>query len=114
MVLRSHARNVQQHLDNIANFKTTAALCFSEADRPLVNGRIEAFMKSTGSCDVHESHELALQCFDEMVRKTIPGVLEDSIGRNGFLYIHALIIAQTDFWVGLDRVGGMTHARDSL
>merc|ERR1712137_1064449 len=72
-------------------FTIDAAVCYDEADRPVVNGNIVAFMKKLELVHQQTWAEEALRAFDELVREDLPLALGASIGRVGIPYFRVAL-----------------------
>eukprot|EP00445_Apocalathium_hangoei_P085126 CAMPEP_0204198994 /NCGR_PEP_ID=MMETSP0361-20130328/65689_1 /ASSEMBLY_ACC=CAM_ASM_000343 /TAXON_ID=268821 /ORGANISM="Scrippsiella Hangoei, Strain SHTV-5" /LENGTH=136 /DNA_ID=CAMNT_0051161207 /DNA_START=24 /DNA_END=430 /DNA_ORIENTATION=+ len=90
---RAHARDKAAIESGLVNFSVRDCVCFVEADRPVVYRNIADLMR-TVLPELGDSgdDEVALQHFDELVRREIPRAMTNSMGRFALRYRYTLCL----------------------
>jgi len=69
--------------DTLANFSIRNSYCSRQSDRPIVYSCIASLLRSTGRVDEFATQGEALDAFDEIVRKEVPGLFGDCLQTMG-------------------------------
>jgi len=107
---RRMAAEHQDILRRVAHFRVQSATCFVEADRKFVEGNIAAFMKCMGLVGREEDDEAALEMFNDLVRRRVPGALSRSLGRLGLEYQTVSAMSCATLMRAFDDLGGCLHS----
>lgn len=93
LALRSSARDKAAMTSRLANFAIHTCLCSCEDDRPRVRRNIAMLMRAIQAVRPEDADADALAAFDSLVRSALPKALVASVGPNGLLYRHVLVVA---------------------
>jgi len=92
-VLRRWARDNHNIRRYAREFSIRKAQCADEKDRDLVQGNVIAYLRDLTIVELSQSDDEVLSTFDRLVAKTVPRVLEKSLGHIGIPYSY-IIMAQ--------------------
>ena len=88
-------RKVHYALDStwqrLRAFRVQDATCFDPADRPLVEGNMEAFLKCQGYVDWEGNHRDTMRVFDELVQNVVARAMKRSLGTSP-VHLHLLVL----------------------
>jgi len=118
ILCRTGHKSLASTWHHLSTFQVRKTDCFAEADRPVVEGNIEAFLKSKDYVAMDASLEDTLQAFDELVQQVVLRVVKASLGTKPLPLKHLVILScltqlagQLDVTSGLAQKYGVLHVK---
>lgn len=102
-----HLKSTWEHLET---FRVEDATCFDPADRPVVEGNIEAFLKCKGHIAWEATTADTMQVFNELVQSIVARAMKRSLGTSP-LPLHLVVImwSLTISAADLDVASALVH-----
>eukprot|EP00929_Paragymnodinium_shiwhaense_P110286 TRINITY_DN7717_c0_g1_i1.p1 TRINITY_DN7717_c0_g1~~TRINITY_DN7717_c0_g1_i1.p1 ORF type:complete len:639 (-),score=34.04 TRINITY_DN7717_c0_g1_i1:612-2528(-) len=108
--MRFRARSSHDMQRTVDTFSVMKAKCFCEDDRPIVNGNIVKYLRSSKMVDMTMRDDEVLKVFDAHVRRTFGQTIRQAIGAMGIRYRWLLVLVSVGLGApNVDYIGALLH-----
>ena len=109
-ILRKRRLSLASTWQGVRTFRVADAICADENDRPVVEGNIEAFLKSGDYVPEHASRASSLEVFDRLVQQNVLRRMQACLDPPVVILKHIMILVCLIWWVScLERVVGLAR-----